>query len=52
MPLKRGDRVRLETPGGGGYGDPAARDPAAIRRDIALGFVSEEAARRDYGWQG
>jgi N-methylhydantoinase B len=51
VPLRRGDRVRLETPGGGGYGDPATRDPAAIRRDLALGYVTEAAARRDYGWE-
>jgi N-methylhydantoinase B len=44
--------VRLETPGGGGYGDPAERDPKAIRRDLELGFVSPDAARRDYGWEG
>ena len=49
--LKRGDRVRLETPGGGGYGDPADRERKAIRRDLELGFISPEAARRDYGWE-
>ena len=52
VPLKRGDRVRLETPGGGGYGDPARRKRKAIRRDLELGFVSPDAARRDYGWEG
>jgi N-methylhydantoinase B len=31
--LKRGSVFRICTPGGGGYGDPAARDPAAIERD-------------------
>ena len=52
VPLRRGDRVRLETPGGGGYGPASERAPAAVRRDLALGFVSEEAARRDYGFTG
>jgi N-methylhydantoinase B len=47
--LERGQRVRLETPGGGGYGDPVERSPAAIRRDIELGFVTPAAARCDYG---
>jgi N-methylhydantoinase B len=47
--LRAGQRVRLETPGGGGWGDPALRDRAAIARDIALGYVSAEAAARDYG---
>ncbi len=52
VPLKRGDRVRLETPGGGGYGPAAARAPEAVRRDLALGFVGPDAARRDYGYTG
>ena len=47
--LGQGRRLRLETPGGGGYGPAAERDPAAIARDVALGFVSDEAAERDYG---
>ncbi len=38
--LKRGERVRLETPGGGGYGPPDKRDPALVQRDKALGYVS------------
>jgi N-methylhydantoinase B len=46
--LARGRRVRLETPGGGGYGPAAERDPEAVARDVRLGYVSREAARRDY----
>ncbi|MGS1107094.1 hydantoinase B/oxoprolinase family protein [Achromobacter anxifer] len=38
--LKRGDRVRLETPGGGGYGEPAARSEAARGHDRKMGYVS------------
>lgn len=37
--LQRGDRVRLETPGGGGYGDAASRDPAAREHDRKMGYV-------------
>ena len=40
--LKRGERVRLETPGGGGYGDPSGRDPDARAHDRALGYVTGE----------
>ncbi|WP_123060018.1 hydantoinase B/oxoprolinase family protein [Roseicella frigidaeris] len=40
VPLRQGDRVRLETSGGGGFGDPAARDPAARARDRAMGYVT------------
>ena len=47
--LAAGERFLLETAAGGGYGDPAARDPAAIARDIAEGYVTEQAAKRDYG---
>jgi N-methylhydantoinase B/oxoprolinase/acetone carboxylase alpha subunit len=39
VPLRQGDRVRLETSGGGGFGDPATRDPAARARDTALGYT-------------
>ncbi|MFY9212377.1 MAG: hydantoinase B/oxoprolinase family protein [Aestuariivita sp.] len=49
MALKRGQCVRLETPGGGGYGAPADRDPAAVARDVALGFISEDNATALYG---
>jgi len=47
--LRAGQRVRLETPGGGGWGDPARRNRAAVARDVALGYVSADAAARDYG---
>ena len=46
--IRQGQKVRLETPGGGGFGNPAARDPAAVARDVRLGYVTREAARRDY----
>ena len=44
-----GDRIKLTTPGGGGYGDPAARDAAKLDEDVREGYVSAEAASRDYG---
>jgi len=43
------DRLIVRTPGGGGHGDPFARDPEGVRRDVAAGLVSREAAARDYG---
>src|SRR5581483_5019640 len=46
--IRRGRKVRLETPGGGGFGDPATRDPARVAGDVRLGYVSREAALRDY----
>jgi N-methylhydantoinase B len=47
--IARGQRVRLETPGGGGFGDPRRRDPARVARDVVMGYVSPAAARRHYG---
>jgi N-methylhydantoinase B len=35
IPLAPGDRVRVKTPGGGGYGDPFARDPGAVASVLA-----------------
>lgn len=39
--LGRGERVRLETPGGGGYGDPGRRSGEARRHDRAMGYVTQ-----------
>ena len=52
--LGQGKRVRLETPGGGGYGPAADRDPGAVARDVARGLQSAGEADRLYGpaWRG
>jgi N-methylhydantoinase B len=47
--LRRGDIVSFRLAGAGGYGPPAERDLKAIRRDIADGYISFNAAARDYG---
>ena len=39
----------METPGGGGMGDVARRDPARVRADLEAGLISAEAAREQYG---
>ena len=44
--LERGDRVLVSTPGGGGYGAPGSRDPAARRRDRAMGYVGRAKRRK------
>jgi N-methylhydantoinase B len=46
--IRQGQKVRLETPGGGGFGDPLSRQPERVARDVRLGYVSREAALRDY----
>jgi N-methylhydantoinase B len=50
--LKPGDRLVLRFAGGGGYGDPRRRDRQAVRDDVRNGYVSPEAAQRDYGLSG
>jgi N-methylhydantoinase B len=35
-------------PGGGGMGAAADRDPAQVRRDVQMGYVSADAAKQDY----
>jgi N-methylhydantoinase B len=47
-PIGEGEIVRIMTGGGGGWGPPDERDPEAVRRDVREGYVSAEAARRDY----
>lgn len=47
--LTKGQKLRLETPGGGGFGDPFERNPEDVARDVRLGFVSREHAASDYG---
>ncbi len=47
--VPHGGRVNMAFPGGGGYGDPSDRDVAAVKRDLAREYISEEVAARDYG---
>jgi N-methylhydantoinase B len=47
--VKRGDVIRIVTPGGGGYGPPSARAPEAIARDLRDGKVTAAHVLADYG---
>ncbi len=47
--LKKGDLVRIMTPGGGGWGSPFERPSEQVRDDVLDGFVSVQSARDDYG---
>jgi N-methylhydantoinase B/oxoprolinase/acetone carboxylase alpha subunit len=47
--VPHGRRVMMAFPGGAGYGAATARDPGAVRRDLALGYISPEAARDQFG---
>jgi N-methylhydantoinase B len=44
-----GDTITFVSAGGGGYGDPFERDPAAVAQDVLYGYVSIEKAKEDYG---
>ncbi|MDP7343683.1 MAG: hydantoinase B/oxoprolinase family protein, partial [Alphaproteobacteria bacterium] len=49
--VHQGDRIRIRTAGGGGFGNPDQRDRAAIENDIAEGYISPERAAKDYGYR-
>jgi N-methylhydantoinase B/oxoprolinase/acetone carboxylase alpha subunit len=46
--IPAGERLILQTPGGGGFGDPAKRDRDAVERDLSEGLISDEAANTLY----
>jgi N-methylhydantoinase B len=48
-PLRRGDKVRLITGVGGGYGDPLTRAPQLVQADLRDGFIDARDARHRYG---
>lgn len=47
--LQQGEAVRLETPGGGGYGHASQRDPLRVWKDVRQGLISKEMADQHYG---
>ena len=47
--VPKGKGVRVEIPGGGGFGDPRDRDPEKVRQDVRNGYVSVAAAEQHYG---
>ena len=49
LPLAPGDEFELRTGGGGGFGDALERDPTSVSDDVIDGYVTPEAAERDYG---
>lgn len=49
VPMAAGDRLRVLSSGGGGYGDPMMRDPQRVADDVARGYVSSDNARAIYG---
>ncbi len=50
--VEAGQTLIFETPGGGGFGDPAARPTERIQRDLDDGLISAESAVRDYRQDG
>ena len=49
FPLRADDIVRMETSGGGGFGDPLKRDPERVRGDVDYGYVSRQQGEHRYG---
>ena len=50
--LEAGDKIKVETGGGGGYGPAEGRSPEAIERDLRNGYISLAHARAAYGYGG
>ena len=44
-----GDILRLETPGGGGYGSPIDRPPELVLQDVKRGYYDRKTAEEEYG---
>jgi N-methylhydantoinase B len=49
FPLDRGDCVRICTGGGGGWGEPHARDPESVAHDVRDGLIAAADATAIYG---
>ena len=47
--MKRGDRIRMVTGGGGGYGDPFTRPAGEVVAEVRADYITSEQARNDYG---
>jgi N-methylhydantoinase B len=47
--VPHGRKVMMAFPGGAGYGDPKERDPSEVRRDLALGYITPDYAKKHYG---
>lgn len=48
--LAKGERLRIETPGGGGWGDPQKRDRARLDHEVQEGLISSDRATHTYGF--
>lgn len=51
LPLEAGDKIRIETGGGGGFGDPAQRAAERIAEDLRQEYISPDTARVQYGYE-
>ena len=49
LAIGAGDRLRIISAGGGGYGDPASRHPERVAQDVRDGYVSPQGAHEHYG---
>ncbi|MFM7418657.1 MAG: hypothetical protein ACKO54_02970, partial [Alphaproteobacteria bacterium] len=49
QPIPADDSLIVETPGGGGYGDPRRRAPERVTQDVQRGLITPATALRDYG---
>ena len=52
VPIRPGDRIRISSPAGGGWGPPEQRDPTMVQEDLRDGFITEHQARTEYAGAG
>jgi N-methylhydantoinase B len=52
VPIKPGDRIKISSPAGGGWGPPEERDPARVEADLRDGFITPGQASSVYGFSG
>jgi N-methylhydantoinase B len=49
VPIAPGDRIKISSPAGGGWGQPDERDPYMVKEDLLDGFITPEQAQPAYG---
>ena len=50
--MNPGQTMIVETPGGGGFGDPSSRDAQAVEADLGNNLISAQFARNNYRFRG
>ena len=52
VPIVPGDRIKISSPAGGGWGPPEERDPHLVKEDLLDRFITPQQAQSVYGLKG